>query len=633
MLLNKNPRVLALVTLLMTINGGAASALTNSDIEICLAVAKRQGQMYDAKIKSDWSVIYGLLTDEYRAQTSYEEFVTNPRIGPDDRPKSVSGAKTDLEDSKRPYLPPHLGYRFLDFYISEDKKMVKVVSKTTLTEPQFVGPITQNQPDEEFWIKTGAGRKATDWKAQWDTKYLIHASGAATSHKTPKLPEFTTHVKAADLARGFVEEAWKLPKGKKRKAALEKGIAVDVFTVVEAMAEKKSVAGPLAVKQIKRQMLAHPSAMMYFEQIMQAGRWLGMAGDHESSYRNYLMARGLDPFREDALAGLSDEAMRRGRFEDAARHYVDLLELVSITDSRQTTLLEQQIEKECALCEKLAVDTKIEIAKNLVNARKLKTAYTLFNNILKENSAWRKAAAKLKAGKRAIVREAVGEKIAGIVGEYTFDEFKSLLNVGGINLYYPGDIPKYLRSIKGGLTIESVPKVRRANYKGFYKMDWLPARAAIKWNGIESSKESTTQGGYLTVIFKKHSAPVEKFYADAVPNAAGNEQLIKDIKKLKRGESIILARVPVLNVLMEHFLIGGLATIGVDAGLLQDSIGAQVIIGTKGMPIGGAKVFSGKHAIRKVFTPSNMVDKKIMNPPAITVTGGGKNAAIRYMAR
>jgi len=441
-------------------------------------------------------------------------------------------------------------------------------------------------------------------------------------------------VKAADLARRFVEEAEKLPEGKKRNAALEKGIAVDVFAVVEAMADKKS-AGPLrpmVSKQIVRQMLANPAATMYFEQMMEAGRWLGMAGNHESSYRNYRMARGLDPFREDALASLSDEAMRLGRFEDAARHYIDLLKLTSITDSRQATLLEQQINEECALCEKLAAGTKVDIAKNLANAQKWKTAYRLFNNILKEGGARQKAAAKLKAGKRVTVQEALGKKIAGIGGEYTFDELDRLLRAGGINLYHTGDIPTNLRFIKGSLTLESVPKVRRANYKNFYKMDWLPARAVIKWNGMESSKKLTTHGGYLAVTLKKGSTPVEKFYPDAVPTAAGNEQLVKDIKRLKRGESIILARVSVLNVRVERFLQTALSTIGVDAGLLQGSVGAQIIIGTKGMRVGGAKVYSGRYAVRKVFTPSNMVDAKMMKAPALTVTGSGENATVKYFS-
>lgn len=636
--MNKKLRVPALVALLMAVNTGAVSALTDSDMEICLAVAKRQAQMYDAKINSDWPVIYALLTDEYRAQTSYEEFVANPNISHEERAKRVSGAKTPGDPKNRGYMPPHLGYRLTDFYISKDKKMVKAVSRITLMAPQFVGPITRSHPDEEYWIKTGPDRilhdwTLHDWKAQWDTKYLIHASGAATSHKTPKLPEFTTRVKAADLARLFVEEAAKLPEGKKRDAALEKAIAVDVFAVAETLAEKKG-AGPLrqkASKQIVRQMLANPTATMYFEQMMEAGRWLGMAGDHESSYRYYRTALGLDPFREDALAALSNEAMRLGRFEEAAGHYIDLLKLAGITDSRQSTLLEQQIDEECALCEKLAAGTKIEIAKNLVNARKWKTAYRLFSSILQESGARQKTAAKLEAGKRVKVPDAVGEKIAGIAGEYTFDELGRLLRAGGMNLYHTGDMPKNFRFIKGSLTIESVPKIQRTNYKSFYKMNWLPARAVIKWSGMKSLKELTTHGGYLAVTLKKNSAPARKFYHDAAPTAAGNEQLVKDIKGLKRGESIILARVSFLNVRMEKSLQAALPAIGVDVGLLRGSVGAQIIIGTKGMPTGGAKVYSGKHAIRKVFTPPNMVDVKMMKAPALAVTGSGENATVKYI--
>ena len=203
-----------LLALLVTINSGDASALTDRDREICLAVAKRQAQMYDAKIKSDWQAIYSLLTNEYRSQKSFEKFVARPHLVDDERPKKLSGAQTAPEIKNKRYMPPHLGYRLTDFYISEDKKMVKVVSQTTLSAPQFVGPITTNQPDEEFWIKTANG-----WKAQWDTKYLIHASGAATSLKTPRLPRFTTHVKAPELASWFVNEAQTRPDGKKRDAA------------------------------------------------------------------------------------------------------------------------------------------------------------------------------------------------------------------------------------------------------------------------------------------------------------------------------------------------------------------------------------------------------------------------------
>ena len=622
--------VTALVVALMTIDAPAVSDLTDSDVNICLAVAKQQARMYDAKIKSDWRVMYNLLTDDYRKRTTYGEFVTNPHIDPDKRPKNISGAKTSTAAGKKSFLPPHLGYRLTDFYISEDKKMVKVVAKARLTAPQLIGPVTKNSPDEEFWIKTGPG-----WKAQWDTKYLIHASGAATSPKTPKLPNFTTHVKAADLARRFVEEARKLPNGEKRNGLLEKAVVVDVFSVVETIKKTDAealAAKPFVIKQINRQMLANPISSMYFEQMMEAGRWTAIAGDHESSYQNYWMARGLDPFKEETQAALADEALRLGRPDDAAGHYVDLLKLVSITNSRHTTLLEQQIEKKCAICKQLTADKKIDIAKNLTNAQKWKPAYILFNRLLKESVSWHKTTAKLEAGKTVKTGEALGEKIADVAGQYTFDELKSLLRAGGINLYHPGDIPIKISGIKGSLTIESVPKVQRAIYKKFYKMGWLPAKALIKWNGMESSRETTTHGGYLAVILKKSSATVKKFYPDAVPDAAGNEQLIKDIKKLKRGESIILARVSVSNVVMEHFLIGALATIGVDAGLLQGSIGAQIIIGTKGMEIGGAKVYSGKHALRKVFTPPNMVDTKMMKGPAITVTGSGENATVKYIA-
>jgi len=73
MLLNKNLCVSALFMLLMTVNACAVSARTDSNREICLAVAKRQALMYDAKINSDWPAIYGLLTEELRSQTSYED--------------------------------------------------------------------------------------------------------------------------------------------------------------------------------------------------------------------------------------------------------------------------------------------------------------------------------------------------------------------------------------------------------------------------------------------------------------------------------------------------------------------------------------------------------------------------------
>ena len=636
MLLNKNLCVALLLVLLMAINSGDASALTESDREIYLAVAKRQAQMYDAKIKNDWTVMYSLLTDKYRSRISYEGFFTSPLPDDEEKKFAISGSKMTDDPQEGTYYPVHLGYRFMDFHISDDKKMVRVASKITTMAPQFVGPVTIDYADEEFWIRTGSGWKASAWQAQWDTKYLIHASGAATNPKTPKLPKFTTHVKAAELARWFVNEALKLPDGKKRTLLLNKAIVVDVFSAVEALAETKSdaeerVVLPFAIKQINRQILAHPVVQMYFEQLMAAGRWLGIAGDHESSYEKYRTARGMDGFIEEAHAGLSNEAIRLGKLEDAARHYIDLLKLTSITQSSQTTLMEQQIEEECALCKKLSTDTKVDLAKNLVNARKWKEAYNVFSCLLKEEKSWRKAAKKLKAGKSVKLREAVGEKIADIAEDFTFDELTRLLNAGGINLYHPGDIPEKVRSIDGSLTIESVPKVRRANYKGFYKMSWQPAKAVIKWNGMDSSKKSTTHGGYLAVTLKKGSAPVKKLYRDRVPTAAGNEQLIKDIKKLKRGESIILARVPFSNVTMDHFLIGGLATIGVDAGLLQGSIGAQVIIGTKGMPIGGAKVYSGKHALRKVFTPPNIANAKNRKTPAVIITGIGEKATISYI--
>jgi hypothetical protein len=255
----------------------------------------------------------------------------------------------------------------------------------------------------------------------------------------------------------------------------------------------------------------------------------------------------------------------------------------------------------------------------------------VFNDLLKKEKSWRKAEKKLKAGKNVSLREAVGENIAGMAGDYTFDDLNRLLNGGGINLYHPGDMPEELPGIEGSLTVESVPKVQRANYKGFYKMDWQPAKALIKWNGMDSLKETTTHGGYLTVTFKKQSAPLEKFYPDRIPNAAGNEQLVKDIKSLKRGESIILARVPFSGVTMDHFLIGGLATIGVDAGLLQGSVTAQIIVGTKGLPIGSAKVYSGSHAIRKVFLPPDMADGGKQKTPAVIITGTGEKASIRYI--
>ena len=632
--MNKRFFAAAILILLTTINIGTVSALTDSDLEISLAVAKKQAMMYDAKIKNDWSAMYSLLTDDFRTQRSYEVFVTDPHMDDDNHPKKISGANSPAAERKKEYLPPHLGYRLTDFYISQNRNMVRVVSKVTSAAPQFLGPITNLHQDEEFWIKSGDGRTGrSGWKAQWDTKYLIHASGAATSLKTPKLPNFTTHVKAPDIARHFVNEALKLPPGQKRNDALEKGIAVDVFAVVETLAEKKIDATSLLVKQINRQMLANPDSMMYFEQMMKAGRWLSMAGDHESSYRNFHTARGLDRFKEEAHAALSNEAIRLGKLEKAARHNIDLLKLTSITKRSRATLLERQLAGICEHCEKLSTDTKIDLAKNLLNAQKWKAAYNLFNHLLKEEKSWGKAVKKLKAGKSVEVREAVGEIIAGITDGQTFDELNRLLNAGGINLYHPGDIPEHFPSIKGSLIIESVPKVRRANYKEFYKLDWQPAKAVIKWSGMDSSKETTTHGGYLVVTLKKGSAPLEKFYPDRIPTAAGSEQLIRDIKKLKRGESIILARVPFSTVTMEHFTAAALSSIGVDAGLLQGSFAAQLIIGAKGMPIGSAKVYSGKHAIKKVFMPPNVVDAKKQKTPAVTITGIGEKATISYRSR
>ena len=614
----------AIATLLLSLSAGAGETLSEAEIKIIVTVAERQAQMYDAKIKSDLKAIYGMTTGEYRSTTSYEQFAVFPHATADERTIDVSGAKTS-PDTDFDFYPTHLGYRFTDFYLSENMKMVKVVSTTTVIPPPVAGPITMTTRDEEYWVKTASG-----WEAQWETKYLIHASGAATSSRTPKLPAFKPGVKAADLARRFMDKAGRLPRGDKKDSAVKTGLLLDVFTAVKFLPKESTGALPLVRAQIKRQLLANPASSRYFTVFMEAGNLYNLAGDHEQSFSNYKMALAADGNRADALVRVVEEAVELGRFAEAARQYVKLLKLASITNRHHETSFERLLSGGCAVCARLSHESKIETAKGLINAQKWEPAFSLLKNIVTTGEQWPKTLEKLKAGKSVKLVDAVGEEVTENLGNLTDYELREILLAGDIALSTPGDMPVANGAIKGALTIESTPKVTVQIYEGYYKIDFIPASAGIKWDGLESSNSSTFSGGYLTVVLRPGSAPVKKFYPDKLSSVAGSRRLVTDINGLKNGDSMILSRVSVYYLPLHESLLAALSLLGVNASDLQGPKSAHVIAGTKGGEPGSAAVYEGKYAINKIFTPPDFKKAKQPGRRLLTLSGKGKEATIKY---
>lgn len=616
----------AIAALLLSLVGDA-DALSEIEREVIVSVAERQAVMYDAKIKGDLKAIYGMTTGEYRSTTSYEQFAAFPHATADERPKNVSGAKTSPVVKDLSFYPPHLGYRFTDFYLSEDMRMVKVASTTTLMPPPAAGPITMAIRDEEYWVKTASG-----WKAQWETKYLIHASGAATSSRTPKLPAFKPGVKAADLARWFMEQAGKLPPGDKRDRAVKTGLLLDVFTAVKFLPKKQTGAVPLVRAQIKRQLLANPASSRYFTVFMETGKLFHLAGDHEQSFFNYKKAVATDGNREDALARVVEEAVELGRFDEAAGQYASLLKLASITNRHHETSFERLLPSGCAVCARLSHGAKIKTVRGLINAQKWGLAFSLLKSIVTTGEQWPKTSEKLKAGKSVKLVDAVGEEITENLGNLTDYELREILLAGDIALSTPGDMPVASGAIKGALTIESAPKVTVQIYEGYYKIDFISARAGIQWDGFEFSYSSAFQGGYLTVVLRPGSAPVKEFYPDKPSSVAGSRRLVEEIDGLKTGDSMILSRLSIRAVPLHEKMLAALSGLGVNTFALHGPKNAHVIAGTKGAPPGSAAVYAGDYAIRKVFTLPDF--KQAIKPGRrqLNLSGKGDDATIRYNA-
>lgn len=598
---------LALLTgILLVLFPGSAYAFTEKQAAICLELAQRQAEMYEAKINSDWRKMYSLFTPDLRRKISLSHFIASPHKMMEEEPKNISGAKT-LSPENKTYLPVHLGYRFKDFYISKDSRRAKIVSRIAMPNFMLYFKNVLYFMDDEYWVKIGG-----EWYSQLDVKIIAHLSGATTEVKNAASFENATHVKAGELAGYFAQKASKLPPGAQKSTLIQNALLADVFSAVKVFGEKKIDAGNLPDEYLRRQIMPHPTSAFYYPLLTKAARWFASAGNYELSYEYYLKAHKSDGKREDALVGAAMSAIKLGSFEEGVQHYIEYLKIISILPGTQPETLGAYIKDACSICPKILPDTKIALARQLVGAQKWELAFAVYRNILESHPQWRRILAKLESG--ALVKQsAMGKRIAGELHNLTFREMQKMLQTAGYALFHSADFSPESESVKGEIILESVPKIARRHYDPNFMSTSLPARALVELPSKRFSHSSYRTAGYVAALLEDGKPTRGGFYPDNIGRSAGNSQLIDEIKNLAPGAKIFLARISTKSARPDGGWLEALASIGVETTALQKEITAHVVYGVKSSPPDSARAWNGFYAIRKaLFSPT--VDEKEKSP-------------------
>ena len=330
------------------------------------------------------------------------------------------------------------------------------------------------------------------------------------------------------------------------------------------------------------------------------------------------------------MAGAVNSAVALQRWQPAASHFLDLLQVASRTGKKPPETLEPLLAGECSLCAKLPAKTLKEMAEGLILNHRADVAASIFGKILMDGPGWADAREKLMAGIGVPLEEVLGPELKDDAARMTYGEVEGSLAKAGMTFLHPDDAPAGVSLNGNTVTAVSVPGLDLVDYSNGYSSAAIPAAARIEWPGgkVEQAWHGTT-GGWVAVFLVRGKLS-GAFYKDNDGGSANNFHLADALGGLKKGSGVILARLPAVAHPLDEATVKILKSIGVDVSPLGGRLASLVVFGKKGAKPGAARLFSGDGTVAKTFLPSNLAAGKGAIRPSVAVSGPGARDAVRY---
>ena len=618
----------AAALILLAASGAIASreAMDESAVRAAsVALAKRQAQMWEAAVKSDWEALYGMVSPQARKKVSLLRYMENPYTPAPLTTVNISGAATLLEeeaegkkliaDGKAPrYQPPILNYRFLEMRFSPDGRRALVASSAAISAEQVIGPTSSVASLYGLWVKDDGGT----WYADLAATALIHTSGAATGNDP--LKGLSVKVDPASLAAALVEEA-RSASGGDADALLDEALWLDTLQTARRAKELHMGSPELFRVHLDRVFSGAWKMPHIYPGMMEAAYWYSLIGEDDAALRAYTVAAAAYPGGEDARAGAALAAVRLGRWDEAAEHYLHLLGIGAATGGALPPTLESYLSPECRLCEKIPAATGLAIASRLCNRRDYPAAAAVYRFYAMRHPGFAAALDRLKGGKELTLVELLGDELARESAGLTYHDAAGLLEALGLRLVHPDDAPVGASLPPGGVTLRSVPRLERASHGAGYSSWVSPAAGEIRGAGSEVSQKLLEKEGWLIAAIDEGALRGD-LHRDG-PNGE-NPGFAGAVRKLKKGETLFAVRVGNGPYTPDAETLKALETAGVDAATLPKSIFNLVLTGVKGGKKGSARVFASDIAVLKSFDPAARGKSG-----AVSVKGFGPEARVR----
>ncbi|MBI5178705.1 MAG: hypothetical protein HZA04_05550 [Nitrospinae bacterium] len=620
-----NVRAASLWTLLFALALFTGVAAAEPPATACIALAKRQSALFTARAKSDWKAMYAFILPAQRGKISLEQFMDNPHEMPPKSAKSpiaISGAKTAEEELKQRYVPAPFQYFIEEFRLSASGTEAMVLSEVRVPAPPMMNALmVMRVANADFWRY-----ESGEWYLDMEAGQAFHASGAQTGKPGSRLTESVT---ARELAGSLLARAEQLS-GAERQSALDDALWVDTSGTVQRIAERRISAGILPVSHLKRIFAEYGTYRNYFQPMMDMGDLFSMAGDHESAYDGFLAAHLAYGASVPALAGAARSAAAMERWQPAAEHFIDLLNVSAISGKSAPESLEPLLRGGCPLCAKLPPKTLKRIADGLIRVRQPEIASEVYASLLTAGAGWSDARAKLEKGKAVPLEDLLGPELAPDSARFTYDEAEKLFGAAGISLAHPDDAPAGF-SLKGKtISAASSPALFQEDYSTGYFSGRIPAAVSIVWPGGKVEQSSQGEVGGYAAVFIRGGTISGGYHKDNGAGSAKNFHIADALGAIKKGTGVILARLPVAAYPVDDATAKAFGSIGVDVALLGGNISSLVVFGVKGARPGTARVFTGDGALAKTFLPSNEAGEQSIKGPVLKVSGLGANDAAWY---
>lgn len=621
----------ALIVGIALLASGAASsqpAMDESAIRIeAISVARRQAAMWEAAMKSDWKGLYGLVLPQLRKKVSLFQYMVDPRTPPPLLGMKISGAVTAADEEAEAekliasgtapqYRPLILSYRFLEMRFSPDGRRAVVISNVSISAAPFIGPTSIALPLHDFWVKDADGI----WYADLASTALIHASGAATGHDP--MEGLTVKVDPASLAAALVEEA-RTAAEDRMPGLLEQALWLDVRGTVRRAEELHMGHREMLLSHLDHVFTGMWKNLHYFPLLMEAAPWYQLIGEDATAYECYRLAAAIDPVSGHARAGAALTAARAGHWPEAADHYLHLLRIGSSAGGAAPASLEPYLAPQCRLCENVPAADGLAIATRLCNRGDYVNAAAVYRFYAERHPGFADASARLKRGEELTLTQLLGEDLARESVSLTYHDSAGLLRALGLLVAYPDNIPAGGKLPNGGVTLRSSPPLAQTDYSTGYFTYVIPGAGDIRNKDTAFSQQALKGGGWLLA-----SVVGGSFRGAFHPDGAHgqNPSFVAAMKKIKKGETLFVARVANGPLVPDAAALKALEAAGVDTAVLPKPINCLVVAGIKGGKRGSAHLFASDMGVVKSF------DTAVKGGPgAVRISGSGPGARIRLV--